>query len=105
MRYSLSGGTIVTARNAVSTPCGLEGGGRGIPALQSQAGVTYVPCHGDRTRLYWIGWRAWLCAEAAALSGAASAVLGGVLELPQGLSAFSRERPGSARVTVEGPSR
>jgi hypothetical protein len=70
--------------------------------------VTHVPRHGDRlsTRQSWIGWRAWLCAEAAAFARAATAMLAGALErLPHGLSAFSPERPGSARVAVEGPSR
>jgi len=70
--------------------------------------VTHVPRHGDglSTRLSWIGWWAPLCAEAAAFARAATAMLAGVLErLPQELSAYSPERPGSARVTVEGPSR
>jgi hypothetical protein len=70
--------------------------------------VTHVPRDGDRlaTRLSWVGWRAWLRAEAAAFARAATAMLAGVLErLPQDLSAYFPERPGSARATVEGPSR
>jgi hypothetical protein len=70
--------------------------------------VTHVPRHGDRlsTRLSWIGWRERLCAEAAALATAATAMQTRALErLPPDLSAYSPERPGCARVTVEGPSR
>jgi len=70
--------------------------------------VTHVLRHGDRlsTRLSWIWWRARLCAEAVALASAATAMLARAPEwLPQDLSAYSPERPGSAQVTVEGPSR